>query len=44
MFARAGRELAGLPDEAREGKALRSAPWLPWSMDDARRHELAAPT
>ena len=24
VFARAGRELAGLPDEAREGKALRS--------------------
>ena len=133
VFARAGRELAGLPDEAREGKALRSlvnhreglsvfvgrpltpmdnnlaerllrgpvigrrlsfgsdseagarftalmysvvgtlnlngidvlrwldawlaacagnggrppddtAPWLPWSMDDARRRELAAPT
>ena len=133
VFAHAGRELAGLPDEAREGKALRSlanhreglsvflerprtpmdnnlaerllrgpvigrrlsfgsdsvagaklaalmysvvgtlnvnridvprwldawlaacagrggrppddlAPWLPWSMDDARRRELAAPT
>ena len=21
-----------------------TAPWLPWSMDDARRRELAAPT
>ena len=36
--------LAACAEQRRPAAGTTPSPWLPWSMDDARRRELAAPT